>query len=232
MEQLWMRVAVVGPLLGHVACYAATLEARGYSARTIDDSVRLVAQLSRWLASQGLEASDLRPVVLEWFLRTRRESGYRTRSQLAYAPLFKHLRQVGVLSELYSAERHSASDSLLDAYQCYLVRERGLAPTTVRTYLASATGFLARRLEPDGTSLERLTPRDVTDAVLAECHRRKPGAAKRWLTELRSLLRFLEIEGRTRTGLLGAVPAVPGWKGVSLPRYLTEVQVARLLAGV
>ena len=103
--------------------------------------------------------------------------------------------------------------------------------TTVRAYLVSANRFLAKRLEAGQASLERLTPREVTEAVLAECRRRKPGAAKRWLTELRSLLRFLEIEGRTRTGLLQAVPAVPGWKGVSLPRYLTADEVARLLRG-
>ena len=113
----------------------------------------------------------------------------------------------------------------------YLVRERGLVPTTVRAYIASANGFLAKRLEAGEPSLERLSPREVTEVVLAECRRRKPGSAKRWLTELRSLLRFLEIEGRTRTGLLQAVPAVPGWKGVSLPRYLTADDVARLFVG-
>ncbi|MBI2316645.1 MAG: tyrosine-type recombinase/integrase [Betaproteobacteria bacterium] len=206
MERLWIRVGVVGPLLGHVACYAAMLEARGYSARTVDGSVRLVAQLSRWLAHQGREACDLSPVLLEQFLQTRREAGYRTRSQQAYAPLLNHL------------------------YRRYLVRERGLVQTTVRAYVASASCFLAKRLEAGKASLEGLTPREVTEAVLAECRRRKPGSAKRWLTELRSLLRFLEIEGRTRTGLLHAVPGVPGWKGDSLPRYLTADDLARLLA--
>lgn len=230
MERLWIRVGVVGPLLGHVACYAAMLEARGYSARTVDGSVRLVAQLSRWLAHQGREACDLSPVLLEQFLQTRREAGYRTRSQQAYAPLLNHLSQIGVLSEPRLPGPPSATDTLLDNYRRYLVRERGLVQTTVRAYVASASCFLAKRLEAGKASLEGLTPREVTEAVLAECRRRKPGSAKRWLTELRSLLRFLEIEGRTRTGLLHAVPGVPGWKGDSLPRYLTADDLARLLA--
>jgi integrase/recombinase XerD len=230
MERLWMRVGVVGPLLGHVAGYAAMLEAGGYSERTVDDSVRLVAQLSRWLAKQGRQAEDLSPVLLKRFLRMRREAGCKTRSQLAYAPLLSHLGQLGVLAELRLAGPPSATDTLLDDYRRYLVRERALAQTTIRAYIASANRFLAKRFEPCEASLERLTPRDVTEAVLAECRRRKPGSAKRWLTELRSLLRFLEIEGRTQSGLLQAVPSVPGWKGVSLPRFLTAAEVARLLA--
>jgi integrase len=44
-------------------------------------------------------------------------------------------------------------------------------------------------------------------------------------------LRFLEIEGRTRSGLLQAVPSVPGWKGVSLPKYLVADELDRLLTG-
>jgi len=207
------------------------LEGRGYSERTVDGSVRLVAQLSRWLANCGREAGDLSPVLLEEFLQTRREAGYRTRSQLAYAPLFNHLCQIGVLSQISLSSASSATGTLLDDYRRYLVRERGLVPTTVRAYIASANGLLAKQLEAGEPSLERLTPREVTEVVLAECRRRKPGSAKRWLTELRSLLRFLEIEGRTRTGLLQAVPAVPGWKGVSLPRYLTADEVARLFVG-
>src|SRR5258708_23925976 len=66
---------------------------------------------------------------------------------------------------------------------------------------------------------------------MAECSRRERGSPKRWLSELRSLLRFLEIEGRTRSGLLHAVPSVPGWKGVSLPKYLVADELDRLLAG-
>ena len=198
--------------------------------RTVDGSVRLVAQLSRWLADQGCEADDLSSVLLKEFLHARREAGHKTRSQLAYAPLLKHLRQIGVLSEPRFAGPLSATDTLLDGYRRYLVEERGLVQTTVRAYLVSANRFLAKRLEAGQASLERLTPREVTEAVLAECRRRKPGAAKRWLTELRSLLRFLEIEGRTRTGLLQAVPAVPGWKGVSatpLPDGRRSSPVAR-----
>ena len=63
------------------------------------DRYRLVAQLSRWLANQGCEADDLSSVLLKEFLHARREAGHKTRSQLAYAPLLKHLRQIGVLSE-------------------------------------------------------------------------------------------------------------------------------------
>lgn len=231
MERLWMRVGVVGPLLAHIAGYAATLEAHGYSERTVDGSVRLVGHVSRWLVDQRRDVSDLGPGLLEQFLKARREAGHRTRSGLAYAPLLNYLGQIGALSEFHVAGPPTATDTLLGGYRRYLIRERGLARTTVRAYVASARGFLSKQVEPGQADLASLTPREVTEAVLAECRRRrKPGSAKRWLTELRSLLRFLEIEGRTRAGLLQAVPRVPGWKGVSLPRYLAADEVGRLLA--
>jgi site-specific recombinase XerD len=120
---------------------------------------------------------------------------------------------------------------LLEGYERYLVRERGPVRTTVRAYFAFAGCFLSKQVEAGQADLASLTPREVTEAVLAECRRKKPGSHTRWLTELRSLLRFLEIEGRTQAGLLQAVPSVPGWKGISLPRYLTRDEVGRLLAG-
>src|SRR5260370_22145966 len=102
----------------------------------------MMAQLSRWLANEGREAGNLSPVLLEQFLQTRREAGYRTRSQLAYAPLLTHLGQIGGLSELCLPSAPTAIDTLVDGYRRYLVRERGLVQTPVRAYIASANRFL------------------------------------------------------------------------------------------
>jgi hypothetical protein len=123
MERLWMRVGVVRPLLDHVAGYAAMLEARGYSDGTVDDSVRLVAQLSRWLANEERPVGDLSPVVLEQFLQTRRKSGHRTRSPLAYAPLLKHLggsimTSLAPTLEAFFTQRRSSAASQYTHSRC------------------------------------------------------------------------------------------------------------------
>jgi hypothetical protein len=183
--------------------------------------------LSRWLANQGREADDLSSVLLEEFLHARREAGHKTRSKLAYAPLLKHLRQIGVLSEPRFAGPLSATDTLLDGYRRYLVEERGLVQTTVRAYLASANCFLAKRLEASQASLERLLRARSPGPCWPSAAASRGG--KRWLTGLRSLLRFLEIEVELNRA------AASGWpfrvEGVSLPRYLTADRRSPLLRG-
>ncbi len=64
----------------------------------------------------------------------------------------------------------------------------------------------------------------VTRFVLRACQLREGRSAA-----LRSLLRYLHLEGKT-PDLVAAVPAVAGWRGGQLPRGLEPQQVARMLA--
>jgi integrase/recombinase XerD len=74
-----------------------------------------------------------------------------------------------------------------------------------------------------------LTAGEVTAFVLA-LSRRQRGSLARTVTALRSLLRFLHVEGVTGAGLADAVPTVARWKLAGLPKALTGDQVAALLA--
>jgi site-specific recombinase XerD len=115
---------------------------------------------------------------------------------------------------------------LLERYRGYLAAERGLAASTIRYYLDEARGFLAGR---DG-GVAGLTAAAVTGFVAAECRRRSTGSAKVLVTALRSVLRFLAVEGLADAGLPAAVPSVAGWRGGGLPKALPAGQVAALLA--
>ena len=55
-------------------------------------------------------------------------------------------------------------------------------------------------------------------------------SAKAQVTALRSLLRFLHVHGWIGSPLVGAVPAVAGWRLASLPKGLPSAQVQALLA--
>ncbi len=84
---------------------------------------------------------------------------------------------------------------------------------------------------PDGElDLRGLAPSDVTGFVLAQCPQRSPGSAKLLVTALRSLLRFLHVEGMLPRPLSDAVPSVAGWRLAGLPRALDAGQTGRLLA--
>jgi integrase/recombinase XerD len=71
---------------------------------------------------------------------------------------------------------------------------------------------------------------DVTAFVVRQCRGRSSGSAKALVTALRSLLRFLFVQGCTRYPLAQAVPAATGWADQRLPRPLGTRAVPALLA--
>lgn len=65
--------------------------------------------------------------------------------------------------------------------------------------------------------------------VLVECARVSLGAVKGRATELRSLLRFLHLQGLTPMALATAVPPVAGWRDAAIPKTLTATDVQALV---
>jgi integrase/recombinase XerD len=221
------RVRVSGPLAEHAARFAAYLAGAGYTPLSAANQVRLLAHLSRWLDDRGLAPGELTGQRVQEFLAARRAAGYTCRlSERGLAPLLDCLRGLGVVPGPGRPVPAAAGDVLLDRYRGYLAVERGLAASTVRYYLDEARGFLAGRER----GLGGLSAAEVSGFVAAECRRRSTGSAKILVTALRSLLRFLVVEGLVMPGLQDAVPAVAGWRGGGLPKALPDGQVAALLA--
>ncbi len=221
------RVRVSGPLAEFAAGFASYLAGVGYTPLSAANQVRLLARLSRWMEDRGLGPGELTGQRAEEFLAARRAAGYTCRlSARGLAPLLGCLRGLGVVPEPDRPVPVGAVEVLLDRYGGYLAAERGLAASTVRYYLDEARGFLAGR---EGR-LAGMTAAEVSGFVVAECRRRNTGSAKILVTALRSLLRFLVLEGLVPPGLQGAVPSVAGWRGGGLPKALPEGQVAALLA--
>ena len=109
-------------------------------------------------------------------------------------------------------------DALIAQYQRYLLQERGLSPrSSVPHYADVARRFVAHVQAGTPGELDGLTAAAVTGFVLSVSRRRSVGEAKSVSTRLRSFLRYLELEGLTRPGLLAAVPSVAGWALTGLP---------------
>jgi integrase/recombinase XerD len=221
------RVRVSGPLAEHAAGFAGFLGEAGYTPLSAANQVRLLAHLSRWMEGRGLGSGELTGDRLGEFLAARREAGYTCRlSERGLAPLLGFLRGLGAVPEPERAAPAGAGGMLLGRYRAYLEAERGLAASTVRYCTDEARGFLAGRED----RLAGLGAAEVSGFVAAECRRRNTGSAKILVTALRSLLRFLVLEGLVTPGLQDAVPAVAGWRGGGLPKALPDGQVAALLA--
>jgi integrase/recombinase XerD len=117
---------------------------------------------------------------------------------------------------------------LVEQYRGWLATERRLSTSRVRSYLREARRFL-RACE--GQDLKVLALDKVTNYVVDECRRRRLGSAKELVAGVRSLLRYLYLEGITDRQLAPAVPAPASRRGGGLPRGLGAEQVTALLAG-
>jgi integrase/recombinase XerD len=221
------RVRVIGPLAGFADGYGAHLVEQGYSRSGARDQFKLLVHASRWMEAEGLELVALTsPVMLKRHSIWRREQGYgRGHAPMSLRGLIGYLNGLGVLT-VDDAVRTEV-DGLVDAFRCYLLQERGLAATTVRSYEDVARRFLAERSEPLADDLTRLSGAVVNTFVLRES-RRAPRSAGMVVCGLRALLRFLHVQGLIAEPLAAAVPAVAR-RREDLPRGLASGEVTRLL---
>jgi integrase/recombinase XerD len=124
----------------------------------------------------------------------------------------------------------TAVEALLADYRRYLVLERRLAPSSVTARVAVARRFLAAHDRGGELALERLTPSDVTEFVLAESRRYRPASMKPLTVALRCLLRFVFLAGLVGRDLSGAVPAI-AHRASGLPKGIEASTVVTLLNG-
>jgi integrase/recombinase XerD len=152
------------------------------------------------------------------------------RSARSLRPLLEYLREVGA-APLPGQQRVAGPvEVMLADYASYLGHERGLAVLTIQRDTDLVRPFLAARVVNGLLGLESLTAADVTAFILARTQSASPATVQRTGTALRSLLRFLHLQGVIGSSLVGAVPTVANWKLVGLLKYLTAEQVGVLLA--
>lgn len=221
--------ADMGPLAGYADGFRDELSALGYTASGVVRKPWEVGRLSDWMVAANVGASELTAGRVAEFVAAHGQIGERPIGPRTLRPLLAHLRDLGVAP----AETIGAApvDQLVSRYRAWLVEARGLAARTVGRYEATARRFLEWRAPAvEGRcGVEELSGTDVTRFLLAECSRIAVGSAKGRVAELRSLLRFLFLEGMTDTALATSVPAVAGWRDTALPPTLNPAQVAAIV---
>lgn len=227
LEEFGVRVE--GPLAPWASGFASELARCGYMHRSISRQLGVFAYASRWLRRRGLRPRDLTPARVERLLQSRCRDGYtHWRTRRGITPMLEYLRAVDVVSTAARPARlRNYSDRLLGQYHDYLVQERGLVTATVRSLCNIARKFLAQRAS--AASVRALSAANVRDFFRKQSRGFSTGYAGSISSALRSLLRFLHVEGRIPAPLEGAVPSIAGWRLTSLPKSLTPSAVRRLL---
>jgi site-specific recombinase XerD len=191
-----------------------------------------MGHLSQWLTDLRLDGSQLTGPRVDTFLAQRRDAGSTTGcTHRALAPLLEYLREAGAapLSEpVHEVEVTSDTDVLLLRYAEYLHAERGLAPTTIQNHVHRARSFLMTRDQDGRVDLSTLTADEVIAVVLDTCRDAAGRSMGPMVGSLRSLLRFLHVEGAIDQPLATVVPSSAAWKLTALPKALTGEQVTAL----
>jgi len=221
------RVRVSGPLVRFADGFRVDLLEQGYSLWGAQEQLYLLAHVSRWMESEGLEAAALTPGNLERYFVWRRRQGYLSSlSLLSLRRLVGYLDELGVLPPDDTV--CSPVDRLLGELRDYLTRERGIKASSAAQYQPTARLFLCERSDPLEEDLARVSAAEVSTFVLRESRQRSRRSTETVVYALRALLRFLHVHGLIAEPLAQAVPSVAR-RREDLPRALPAGQAQLLL---
>lgn len=121
-------------------------------------------------------------------------------------------------------------DTLVEAYKEHQRRTRGLRDQTLHGYERLVRLFVRGALGDDPIDPARISPSKVMEFVGSMRGRFSPRSMKAVRTALCSFFRFLRVQGLCDERLEAAVPAVAHWRLSTLPRCLSDLQLAAVLA--
>jgi site-specific recombinase XerD len=205
--------------------YRDWLASRGYTSATVINMLAMAGGLGRWMDAHDLVPADLDREMIAGFRDAMRADGRRcVPGARGLDPLLDYLEHADVL--VRPSAPATSVEALVERYRTWLVVDRGLAEATVERYVKLARTFLTRR----SGAVEGLTGGDIVAFLLAEGQRLSVGSVQGRVAELRSLLKFLYLQGLTPRSLATVVPPVAGWRDAGVPKAMPAEDVHRLLA--
>lgn len=220
-----------GPLASHIEGFAAQLSRKGYTQNTVLSKYELLTSLSLWLERRCLSLVALDEGGLKQFLADRRRQGKARRGDPTTGQqILEYLRDHDEIAPAPHRIDRAPAACLTRDFEAFLRSERGLATSTVVSYLPVVRRFLDELFGRKALRLEQLRPRDLHGFVLREIQRVSRSHAKGVVTALRSFLRFVLQRGAIQSDLADTLPGVATWRLSHLPKSLPPEQVERLLA--
>ncbi|MFG1316847.1 tyrosine-type recombinase/integrase, partial [Xanthobacter autotrophicus] len=205
--------------------FKAWLGQNGYSTATITELARLLACWAAWVRSAGFGIDRIEKgftASAEIF----RGSKTARAPQGAAALFIDYLRRNGALSYQSPPSRPEETWPILAAFQSWMRDQRGIADSTLDTYQTTLTDLLSAL----GDDPAAYTAMAVRDFVLERARPHGRGRAQCIAVATRAFLRFLIADGRLPAGRYHAVPSFASWQLATTPRFLSDPDLARVLA--
>ncbi len=225
-----------GPLSSRLNSLAADLLQHRYRAETVRRYLVECDAFGRWLAENNLPLSKVNETTIKSYMSGRSgkadSSTNKWRRQTAtwaIHTLIRHLRGKGVLNPQDVGLPVTEAQQWLMCYQQHMERVQGLVPETCQHYLFFARRLLHAHSQTGAVQWSTLTADSITEFIQREAAPRKGFGAHRPATAIRSLLRFLVLQGLIPSGLETAIPTIRRWSQAALPQRLSENEIERLL---
>jgi len=220
------------PLDDHIEPFLEHLRAAGYAERTLRKKRSVARAFARWAKRKQIAVGDLNDCHVTAFMARspRRRKAY-VKFELAVMRLFfEYLRSCAGLRRPPLQDDVSAADGLLQRYQDYLRKDRGLANNSIHVYVPFIRDFLTAQSTQTGwVSAESFDALMIRRFILEHTLDRSSEYTRLLCTALRSFFRFLVMYGQTLRDLSASVPTVRKYRQAVVPAFLSPEEVERVL---
>jgi len=224
-----MRATCVGP---YIDGFSTTLTEAGYSPFTIRGYLRAADHVGRWADRRGVDIESWDDDILVRFGRhlplckcIKGNKGIFSEALVGVRMLLVYLRASEVIAAARATPTTSKYPPISEQFADWMVRHRGVAPSTMARYQRMLQPFLGTLGEDPG----RYTVAAIRTYVIEQLGDVGRGETRSAVTAIRAFLRFLVAEGRVHSGIQHCVPTVPQWRLSSLPRYLEVPDIERVV---
>ena len=219
--------SATGPLSAHLPAFVTSLIDQRYAVVCVRAKAWRATSFDAWLHEQGIGLADLSEAHIDQFSRRdyRPRSDCRAKPQRHEAPallqLLRYLRAQGICAA--APATMSPVAALLVGFDQFLLRDRGLAASTISDYRPIVREFLIDRFGSGPVDLGALRATDIIGFVQRRPRRARPHALKHLVEALRAFLRWGQNRGEIDVALICAVPpAVASWSTTPpLPRAIS-----------
>lgn len=211
--------------------FAEYLIQEGYSKKTARWYIRTAEHFIYWSGEEGLPVRSFTLKLIERFDRHLNVCSCpdydHTEPQRVLFGVRLFLKRMEDVGKVSIANQPTAEDPiLLTTFYHWMRKNRGTTDSTLFNYSRAINPFLKRFGDNPGL----FDAKSLRQFVLEKGQHSGWSAVKNCTAALRMFLRFLIAEGKCSADLLGAIPTIAHWHLSSLPRYLKEAEVEKIIS--
>jgi integrase/recombinase XerD len=222
---------------GLIELYTTTLESHGYGQGATHAYTRAVEHFLAWSAPDS-DYVEIGEASVRLFLNEHLSCcncpGRPQRGRVTVLSALRHLlailRAAGRIPPVLPTVSNFIISELQD-YCDYANDVCGLAPATLISRRQWIGRFLAYFFDVGGVEFSRLGSKEIRDFFAAQCQGYQPGSAQVVASSVRSYLRFRALRHADPVAALtAAIPTAARWPLASLPEYLGQEELAKLMS--